>query len=129
MLCNARRRRWFFVKKIENLGAFSEKYFFSVKFKTKKKHWNGGIFYLGYSFEILKISLQSDFLEAQIICKCHMALMFCSMNSSQHKLHSENLFDMDKTCQKKKKFWMSLKSTILLKNFQMAEYSTNVWLR
>ena len=57
----------------------------------------------GWSLESFKTtwkSLQSDFLEAQIICKCRMVLICCSMNSLEPKLHSDNLFDMDKTRQK-----------------------------
>ena len=52
------------------------------------------------AFETLKKSLQSAFLEAQIIFKCLMALIFCSMYFWEPKLHSQNLFDTNKTRQK-----------------------------
>ena len=65
-----------------------------------EKFQNGRIFYISHSFETLKKSLQSDVLEAQIIREYRMDLILCSMNCLEPKLHSENLFGMNKTHKK-----------------------------
>ena len=103
---------WFFVLCIpENLRYIVRTYLIRTKLVKKflhgfkmnnlvEKFQNGRIFHPSYAFEILKKSLQSGFLEAQIISTCRMALIFCSMYFWEPTLHSQNLFDTNKTRQK-----------------------------